>query len=57
VVAEGIETREQYEFLRESGCDYGQGYYFSPPLSASDLAEYCLHYQQMLEDDMAQRHV
>ena len=57
VVAEGIETREQYEFLRESGCDYGQGYYFSPPLSAADLGEYCLHYQQMLEDDMAQRNV
>jgi diguanylate cyclase (GGDEF)-like protein/PAS domain S-box-containing protein len=55
VVAEGIETAAQYEFLRESGCDYGQGYYFSPPLGTSDLNEYCLHYQQVLESDLARR--
>src|SRR5699024_6462371 len=49
VVAEGIETAEQYAFLRECGCDYGQGYYFSPPLSSPELIEYCQHYQQTLE--------
>jgi diguanylate cyclase (GGDEF)-like protein/PAS domain S-box-containing protein len=52
VVAEGIETDEQYKFLRESGCDYGQGYFFSPPLSADALVEYCRHYQAELEDEM-----
>lgn len=55
VVAEGIETLEQYEFLRESGCDYGQGYYFSPPLGAQALAEFCIHYQKSLEDEFVQR--
>lgn len=29
VVAEGVETREQLERLRETGCDYVQGYYFA----------------------------
>ncbi len=53
VVAEGIETREQFEFLREIGCDYGQGYYFSPPLYPEALVDYCRQYQQSLEDDLS----
>ena len=32
VVAEGVETRAQLERLREVGCDYVQGYFFSKPL-------------------------
>ena len=31
VVAEGVETREQLERLREIGCDYVQGYFFARP--------------------------
>lgn len=38
VVAEGIETAEQLEALRVLQCDYGQGYFFSPPVP-SHLAE------------------
>ncbi len=33
VVAEGIESREQRDFLRRSGCDEIQGYFYSKPLS------------------------
>ena len=31
VVAEGIETLEQYDLLRQLGCRFGQGYLFSRP--------------------------
>ena len=34
VIAEGVETQEQLEFLKTVGCEYVQGYYFSPPVPA-----------------------
>lgn len=37
VIAEGVETREQYAKLRALGCDLGQGYLMSRPLPAADL--------------------
>jgi EAL domain-containing protein (putative c-di-GMP-specific phosphodiesterase class I) len=37
VVAEGVENREQYEFLRDHGCDRVQGYFFSRPVDAQAL--------------------
>lgn len=36
-IAEGVETKEQLDFLKENGCDEAQGYYFSKPLSVTDL--------------------
>lgn len=39
VVAEGIETMEQADLLRNAGCDFGQGYLFAKPMPAHELAE------------------
>ena len=38
-VAEGIETREQGDFLRAHGCDKAQGFYFSKPLPSPQMRE------------------
>lgn len=37
IVAEGIETKEQVEFLRELGCDLIQGFYFAKPMPINDF--------------------
>jgi diguanylate cyclase (GGDEF)-like protein/PAS domain S-box-containing protein len=37
VIAEGIETGQQLQRLRALGCEYGQGYLFSEPLSAEEI--------------------
>lgn len=40
VVAEGVETKEELEILRKEGCDIIQGFYYSKPLSITDLIKY-----------------
>lgn len=39
VIAEGVETQEQLQTLREEGCDIYQGFYFSKPVPADDFIQ------------------
>lgn len=40
VLAEGVETQRQLEFLKAQKCNEAQGYYFSQPISASDCEQF-----------------
>lgn len=40
LICEGIETEAQSDFLREIGCDEGQGYLFAKPMPLSELVDY-----------------
>ena len=41
ITAEGVETKEQLDFLKDIGCDEIQGYYYAKPLTLDGLREFC----------------
>ena len=50
VIAEGVETKEQLDLLKDLGCDIIQGFYFSRPLPAEQLSE--LIRSEIMEDTL-----
>lgn len=50
VVAEGVETEEHVVYLASKGCEIGQGYFFSKPVSSGDMTEIIERQRQQLQD-------
>ncbi|HIA1346780.1 TPA: EAL domain-containing protein [Legionella anisa] len=44
VLAEGVETELQRDFIMQHGCDYAQGYYFAMPQKAEELKDFIIHH-------------
>lgn len=49
VVAEGIETQEQIQILRELGCIWGQGYFFARPLNSQNATQLIIANQKNVQ--------
>lgn len=49
VIAEGVETPEHLNFLREKGCDLFQGFYLTPPLPAKEFCEFVIQHNKKLK--------
>lgn len=43
VIAEGVETKEELDFLKQQECDEAQGFYFSPPVPTNQFADLLVH--------------
>ncbi len=52
VIAEGVETRENVEFLRGIGCEYVQGFFYAKPMPAEQYLQYMeMHQKEMNHQD------
>ena len=51
IVAEGVEDRDDWDFLRKTGCDIAQGYFIARPMPAADLPEWIKRWQKRVQEE------
>lgn len=50
-VAEGIESREEWDFLRQAACEVGQGHYIARPMPAAEIPAFARRSRRSLMDE------
>ena len=53
IVAEGVETKEQAKSLLDVGCEFLQGFYFSPPIPPEEYLEFLAKSSELLKEKMS----
>ena len=48
IIAEGVETKEQLDSLKQLGCDIIQGYYFSKPIPDNEFEKFIIKRKEMI---------
>ncbi|MDP2824904.1 MAG: EAL domain-containing response regulator [Sulfuritalea sp.] len=51
LVAEGVEDRNDWDFLRSANCDLAQGYFIARPMPAAEISDWILKWQARLRDE------
>lgn len=52
IVAEGVEDRDDWNFLRQTGCDIAQGYFIAKPMPAADLPSWIEVWQERVRGEI-----
>ncbi len=52
IVAEGVEDRDDWDYLRQTGCDLAQGYFIAKPMPAADLPAWMDAWQERLRGEL-----
>lgn len=53
IVAEGVEDRDDWDYLRQTGCDLAQGYFIAKPMPAAELPAWMEAWQERLHGEFA----
>jgi len=56
IVAEGVEDRDDWDFLGQTGCEIAQGYFIARPMPAVDLPAWVEAWQERVSSELADRH-
>ncbi|MGS0758013.1 EAL domain-containing protein, partial [Roseateles sp. GG27B] len=52
-VAEGVEDRNDWDFLRRTGCDLAQGYFIARPMPAADFPAWIQSWAVRLQEELS----
>ena len=53
IVAEGVEDRDDWDYLHQTGCDLAQGYFIAKPMPAADLPAWMVAWKERLRGELA----